>query len=156
MTSAKVPTLQEITLESLADAGSFVSQFFRWLIAEVLIEGAFIDFLLTTPVDNASQICLAVQSVSKKKVSPPGFAPDTPFPVVSPSCQSLPFFGTGSSQQVGQGYVLCVFRLNPSSSRLATTPFSSFFDDDSAPNEHMSRFVQCTTFSLFQCTCRNH
>lgn len=58
----------EVTKESLENAGSFVSQFFRWLISEVLIEGAFIDFLLTTPIENASQICLAVQSVSKKKV----------------------------------------------------------------------------------------
>ncbi|CDR32820.1 non-specific serine/threonine protein kinase [Caenorhabditis elegans] len=59
----------EVTKESLENAGSFVSQFFRWLISEVLIEGAFIDFLLTTPIENASQICLAVQSVSKKKIS---------------------------------------------------------------------------------------
>uniref|UniRef100_A0A8R1DR89 Protein kinase domain-containing protein n=1 Tax=Caenorhabditis japonica TaxID=281687 RepID=A0A8R1DR89_CAEJA len=60
---AKIRILEdmEITKGSLEDAGSFVSQFFRWLIAEVLIEGAFIDFLLTTPVENTSQICLALQ-----------------------------------------------------------------------------------------------
>uniref|UniRef100_A0A8R1DRJ0 Protein kinase domain-containing protein n=1 Tax=Caenorhabditis japonica TaxID=281687 RepID=A0A8R1DRJ0_CAEJA len=68
---AKIRILEdmEITKGSLEDAGSFVSQFFRWLIAEVLIEGAFIDFLLTTPVENTSQICLALQGLSVRLVS---------------------------------------------------------------------------------------
>ncbi|CAP24776.2 Protein CBR-NEKL-1 [Caenorhabditis briggsae] len=67
---AKLQILEdmEITKDTLEDAGSFVSQFFRWMVSEVLIEGAFIDFLLTTPIENSSHLCLAVQSVSKKKV----------------------------------------------------------------------------------------
>ncbi|EFP13176.1 CRE-NEKL-1 protein [Caenorhabditis remanei] len=68
-TKLRILDEMEITKETLEDAGSFVSQFFRWLISEVLIEGAFIDFLLTTPIENTSQMCLALQSVSKKKIS---------------------------------------------------------------------------------------
>ncbi|CAI5438989.1 unnamed protein product [Caenorhabditis angaria] len=59
----------EVKKSTLTNKTSGIYQFFRWLISDILIEGAFIDFLLTTPIEEPAQLCLAVQSISKKKVS---------------------------------------------------------------------------------------
>ncbi|CAB3408127.1 unnamed protein product [Caenorhabditis bovis] len=62
-------TDQELTKSTLTNKSSSVYEFFRWLITEKLIEGAFIDFLLTTPIQDSSQLGMAIQSISKKQVS---------------------------------------------------------------------------------------
>ncbi|CAD6184407.1 unnamed protein product [Caenorhabditis auriculariae] len=59
----------EITRSSLTRKSSPVLAFFRWIISELLVDGAFIDFLLSTPIEHSSQLCFALQAVSPKKVS---------------------------------------------------------------------------------------